>query len=534
MTRVAIYARVSTARQEEEETIESQIGAIRDRIKADGLTVNDDAVYKDEGYSGSILERPALDRLRDDCKARLYDAVYVFDFGRFSRDLTNLMLIKDEIEKHDIEVRSLHERITGEPAIDRLLLQVMGAFFEYEKKKIAQRFHNGKIQKAKRGDLVGYNPPYGYSYDKEAGKMVINPEEAAVVKQVFNWVTEDNLSTYVIIKNLAELEIRPRKKRSQYWTHGPIKRMLRNETYIGLHHYNKSESVEPKYRLKQTKYRKQQKTGRKQRPRDEWIPHKVEPIISKQQFEQVQKQLQRQKRYRRRNIVHQYLLTGMIECTCGSKRNGDGPDGKKYYRCISRHQYYDRINRCTVGGLNVKILDQLVWAEVERLLTQPDLIRFQAERWLSGRSENNKQQNDMDLTLKQLRATEDEQRRYVDAYGKGNLPEELFNEKITATNATLTLLKKQLEESSQNRGEAVKISVDQLVEKAVHEIENLDFAARRDIAERVIDKVIADPKEVKIWGHLPVNTEKVKYEPKHRDCWAAKRWKINAFQRTYR
>ncbi|MFO0970968.1 MAG: recombinase family protein [Candidatus Saccharimonadales bacterium] len=531
MKRVAIYARVSTARQEEEETIESQIGAIKDRVKQDELSVDEGAIYKDEGYTGSIIERPSLDRLRDACKERLYDVVYVFDYGRFSRDLTNLMLVKDEIEKREIEVRSLHERITGESAIDRLLLQVMGAFFEYEKKKIAQRFHNGKIQKAKRGDIVGYNPPYGYTYikksDKTPGKIEINPAEAAVVKQIFDWVTEDNLSTYAVIKKLAEHGILPRKNKSKYWTRGPIKRILNNETYIGLHHYNKSEAIEPRYRLKQTKYRKQQKTGRRQRPREQWLPCKVDAIITKQQFDEAQKQMQRQKKYRRRNIRHPYLLTGMIECPCGSRRNGDGPDGKKYYRCIIRHLYYDRINRCTVGGLNVQILDRLVWSEIEQLLTRPDVIRSHAEQWLSKRNEHQEPQDDVDSKLKQLRAVENEQRRYVDAYGKGSLSEELFNEKMAETNASLKLIKKQIQESSQNRGEAVKISVDQIVEMAVFKIESLDFAAKRDIVERVIDKVIADPKEVKIWGHLPVNTEKVNYEPKHRNCRSAECWEVD-------
>ena len=68
MKQVAIYARVSTGRQEKEETIMSQIGALKDRIAQDGLTISEENIYKDDGYSGSLIERPALDRLRDDAK----------------------------------------------------------------------------------------------------------------------------------------------------------------------------------------------------------------------------------------------------------------------------------------------------------------------------------------------------------------------------------------------------------------------------------------------------------------------------------
>lgn len=525
MSQVALYARVSTSRQEEEETIESQIGAIKDRIKADGYDPESSLLYKDEGYSGAILERPSLDRLRSDCNEGKIDVIYVYDFGRFSRDLTNLMLVKDELEQKGAEVLSLHERITGEEYIDRLLLQVMGAFFEYEKKKIAQRFHNGKIQKAKRGELVGYNPPYGYRYNKKEHRFDVYEPEAMVVRQMYEWVAENGISAYGVIRKLHEHGIKPQKQRQDSWTKGPVDRILRNETYIGLHHYNKSESVIARYKRNPDKYQRQQKTGRKKRSREEWILHKVEPIISETLFYKAQSQLERFKKFKKRNVKHEYLLTGQVECPCGSKRNGDGPTGKKYYRCISRHKQYDHINRCKVGGINVVLLDALVWQKIAELLSSPKLVQMYAKKWLSEQNSTLSRDNKAEDIKRQRKAVKEEQKRYIEAYGRGLIPSDIFEAKIKTVTATLSLLEGKLSEVSQNRGKTVKIDVDQLVESSVQEIKQLDFQSKKSIVERVVDKVVASPQEVKICGYIPtqLNEEKVKYEPEYRDSWVAKR-----------
>ncbi len=91
----ALYARVSTGNQEKQETILSQIAEIKERIKSDGLILGDNLSFYDDGWSGSVLARPNLDRLRDAIKAKLFQVLYIYDLGRLSRDFTNqLVLIK--------------------------------------------------------------------------------------------------------------------------------------------------------------------------------------------------------------------------------------------------------------------------------------------------------------------------------------------------------------------------------------------------------------------------------------------------------
>ena len=198
MKRAALYARVSTARQEQEETIDSQIAEVRQRIESDEALLLDSNIYVDEGYSGSLLERPSLDAMLDAAKNKEFDVLYIYDLGRLSRQLSHLLIVIEQLDKYEREVVSLHERITGTPE-DKFLLQIMGSMHEYERAKIAERFRRGKMYKAKSGKLVGYNAPYGYSYNRETGSFEVNETEAATVRKMFEWVALEGLSTYALI-----------------------------------------------------------------------------------------------------------------------------------------------------------------------------------------------------------------------------------------------------------------------------------------------------------------------------------------------
>ena len=530
MKTVALYARVSTARQEQEETIDSQIAEVKQRILEDGNVLLEKHIYIDEGYSGSMLERPALDAMLDAAKNKEFDALYIYDLGRLSRQLSHLLVVIEQLEKYERELISLHERITGTPE-DKFLLQIMGSMHEYERAKIAERFRRGKMYKARSGKIVGYNAPYGYRYNKETGEFDIYPTEALVVKKMFDWVVDEGLSAYSIIKRLHDEGIKPPKQKSQYWTRSPIARILSNETYYGAHHYNKSEAILPRYHLKaSTKYRKIQKTGRRIRSRDEWIAFEVPAIISKAQFDKARKQIAQNSIFNPKNRKHDYLLTGLVKCPCGANRNGDGPEGKKYYRCISRHRYFDKINRCSVGGLNVKVLDSLVWQKTAMLLSDPALIRKHTERWLSTQTQSKTKYDAQDFE-KQLTELENEQRRYVEAYGKGLMPETLFAKKMRDTNKQKESLEKERAKASINRGIVAKIDIEQFIAKATRKIGDLAFEQKKHIVEKVIDKIIASPEEVTIWGHIPVpalalSSGKVNLGSQYRYCRAAQCWQI--------
>ena len=100
--RAAVYARVSTEEQKEGQTVDSQVAELEEFAAANGWTVAD--AYKDDGWSGSIMARPALDQLRDDARLGRFDAVLINDVDRLARDVAHLGVIKRDLERHNVRV----------------------------------------------------------------------------------------------------------------------------------------------------------------------------------------------------------------------------------------------------------------------------------------------------------------------------------------------------------------------------------------------------------------------------------------------
>ena len=100
--RLAIYARVSTDEQREGQTIDSQVSEVERFARDKGWPIT--GIYKDEGWSGGIMERPELDRLRDDAQKGVFEAVLINDVDRLARDVAHLGVIKRDLERKGIQV----------------------------------------------------------------------------------------------------------------------------------------------------------------------------------------------------------------------------------------------------------------------------------------------------------------------------------------------------------------------------------------------------------------------------------------------
>src|SRR5215470_9476616 len=150
LTRAAIYARVSSERQAQEDTIASQVQALRARVAEEGLTLDEELCFLDDGYSGTTLVRPALERLRDLEAAGALDRLYVHSPDRLARKYAYQVLLVDELHRCGVELIFLN-RALGQTPEDDLLLQVQGMVAEYERAKILERSRRGKRYAANRG-----------------------------------------------------------------------------------------------------------------------------------------------------------------------------------------------------------------------------------------------------------------------------------------------------------------------------------------------------------------------------------------------
>jgi site-specific DNA recombinase len=140
---VALYARVSSDGQARDNTIASQIAALQERVAADGFRVLPDHAYVDEGYSGTILLRPALEKLRDAVAAGIVTRIYIHAPDRLVRRYAHQILLIEEFHRVGAEVIFLNHSIGG-TAEDDLLLQVQGVIAEYERAKILERGRRGR------------------------------------------------------------------------------------------------------------------------------------------------------------------------------------------------------------------------------------------------------------------------------------------------------------------------------------------------------------------------------------------------------
>ncbi len=383
--RVAVYARVSSGRQEQEATVESQLEALRAHAAEHGYVVVHEFV--DEAYSGATLERPALDRLRDAARAGVFQRVLILAPDRLARKVGYQFLILEELQKAGVAV----EFLQGQPADTpegQLLLTMQGAVAEYERAKIGERTRRGKMHWAKRGGLMGGYTPYGYRYVARDGErratLEVDEAKAAVVRDIFRCLTEEGLSCRGIAKRLTDAGV-PTPAGADHWRESTVNRILRQRAYVGTFLYHRHEYVEPE-NAPQAGYRKNRKTSRRRRPETDWIEVPVPAIVTPEIFAGAQRRLAENAYYApRNNKRHEYLLKGLVRCgRCGAAMSGAVSHGKRLYRCTAFDPY-------NVGGrkacrpapwADADTLEQQVWNTVCDLVRHPATLREEFERRL--------------------------------------------------------------------------------------------------------------------------------------------------------
>src|SRR5436853_1534035 len=184
----AIYARVSSDRQKENHMIASQAEALKEFARTHSYMVPGEWTFEDEGYSGAILARPGLERLRDLAAEGQIQAVLVYAPDRLSRKYAYQVLLMEEFSRHGVETIFLKSAAAETPE-ERLLLQFQGMIAEYERAQIAERTRRGKRYRAKAGCAnVLSGAPYGYRYVKKSehsqGNYEIVETQAEVVRKI--------------------------------------------------------------------------------------------------------------------------------------------------------------------------------------------------------------------------------------------------------------------------------------------------------------------------------------------------------------
>jgi len=395
MTSAAIYARVSSARQKQDETISSQTAALRAHAGLLGFDVPQQWVFEDDGHSGATLVRPALESLRDLIAGVGVDVVLCYSPDRLARKFAYQALLIEEFTRAGTRIEFV-KGPRGDTAEDQLLVQFQGMFAEYEKAQILERSRRGKQHRAKAGSInVLGGAPFGYRYLRKsehagAGYEIVE-HEAVLVVELFRRYADDGASLADLTRWLTEQGV-PTRTGKDRWDRSVVWGMLRNPAYAGRAVFGKTTVVHSSPGLNRTARLAGRSTPKASktvdRPRAEWIEIAVPAIVSEQTFHRVAVRLADNKRFASRNSKVPSLLQGLAACAAcgyGYYRTSTRTTNKKiyYYRCLGSDDYrYQGGRVCDNKPVRADHLDAVVWEHITALLADPQLIRAEIDKRL--------------------------------------------------------------------------------------------------------------------------------------------------------
>src|SRR6516165_4177420 len=438
----AIYARVSSEQQREENTIASQTASLIEFAKSHDLEVPQEWVFEDEGYSGATLERPGLERVRDLAAEGQIQVVLAYSPDRLSRKYAYQILLIEEFARHGVATVFVKSP-QGDSAEDQLLVQFQGMIAEYERAQILERSRRGKRHRAQAGEVsVMSGAPYGYHYlrktDEAPAAYVVDQAEAQVVRRVYEMYTVEGLSIGEITRRLNREGV-PTRKASR-WERSVVWGMLRNPAYRGVACFGKTQ-ISARTRVMRPQRRRgvtmPSTTASHERPREEWMEIPVPALVTEETFARAQQLLQQNKLRSRRRTITPSVVQGLVSCAkCGYalSRTSTQTSARKihYYKCIGSDSWRKLGGPVCDNGrfIRQELLDQIVWAEVIRLLEDPTLIQRELDRRLEAARASDPTRKREQSLQRELTHVGKGVERLLNAYQEGLLSIEQLRERM--------------------------------------------------------------------------------------------------------
>lgn len=517
---IAVYARVSTDRQQQAQTIEQQIERLDAHVAGQqGWHVSEEHVYRDDGYSGAKLNRPGLDRLRDHAALGAFELVLITAPDRLARKYVHQALIIEELSQVGCRVEFLERPMSNDPH-DQLLLQIRGAVAEYERSLISERMRRGRQAKMRGGQLLPWTrPPYGYLLDpdrpRDPSRVRLDPVKAAIVEQIFAWYTDptEPATLYCVAKRLSDSQIPPPRGGAR-WNACSVRCILRDPAYMGTAYSGRTHQVSARRRKSALL---PIGPGESQQPTapETWIAISVPAIVSQEIFDAAQDRLARnQQTAPRNNKAHDYLLRGLVSCArcqraCTARTRNPGYD---YYICRAHMDPLRKAEgrRCTARYTPARALEELVWLDLCALIAQPAFITCELERAQAG--------DWLPQTLQARRRTlqnavvhlEHQLEHLLEVYLAEIIDRHEFERKhgeLSQTRHGLAQQMRQLEMQAQKRIEVTDLAgnIGAFCQRLQPGLHQLNFAQRRQLVELLIDRVVVDDGKVEIRYVIPTS-----------------------------
>ena len=356
--RVAVYARVSTQEQAEKGTsLESQSEQLEAFCKAQRWEIFNH--YVDSGFSGKDDKRPGLESLRRDAASGYFEKVIAWRLDRMARNLRLLLGIEAELREQNVALFSMREMVDTSTSIGRTVFQVLGLAAEWEREAIIERTRTGRLQRMKEGYWATGPAPYGYYYNRDTKHLVINENEAKIIRMVYDlYASGKSLSS--IADRLNKELIRPRSKTGKGWHSTGIRQVLINPAYKGEAIVNRHCHIGDINKADLSKA----------------IRLAVPPVVPQDTWDIARSRLANNK-HLKATEDGLFTLQGLIKCGfCGCSYRIDRFHSYRYYACRGqlKNLHLDGSPRCKNRNIRAEYLEQAVWGRVMDIINDPNKL----------------------------------------------------------------------------------------------------------------------------------------------------------------
>ncbi|MDR5659880.1 recombinase family protein [Serpentinicella sp. ANB-PHB4] len=522
--KIAIYSRKSKFTGKGE-SIENQVQMCKDHVNPiyDNIEF---FIYEDEGFSGGNLDRPKFKQMMKDAANKKFETIVCYRLDRISRNIADFTNLIENLDKYNVSFISIKEKFDTSTSMGRAMMYISSVFAQLERETIGERIRDNMLKLARTGRWLGGKAPTGYKGEtisyvdgsgntRKATKLVIVPEEATLMKNVFQKYLElgslSRLETWCLQNNIKSRNGLDIKKTT-------LKRMLENATYVkadeNLYNYFKKLQVDIASQksefngvngiLLSNKHNIKSKKYHKIREKEEWIiaVGQHEGIINSIDWIKAQDLLNSNKgkgpKYQAGSIG---LITPLLKCQCGSNMR----ISIKYYKGLPRWYYYKCIlkeaskgSRCSSKNINGTEADSLVVNEIKKMEINKGILSDQLKKKFVKPI-----QVDANSIKKEIEKYTKSINRLTDQIAEGSTATKYLIQKIEEFDIKIKALEKELtrsemaDEKNQQVLDQINITKNMISQFNTH-YDEMDIFQRRNLLKSFIKEIEYDGEDLLI------------------------------------
>lgn len=481
--RVTFYARVSTEFNVQLNSLDNQITYYTDFIKSNPNWEYVEG-YVDEGLSGvSTAKRERFNEMIEDGKNGLFDLIVTKEVSRFARNTLDSIQFTRELLSSGVAVYFQSDNINTLDEDSELRLTLMSSMAQDESRKISNRVRFGHHQAIKNGTVLGTNNMFGYT--KKDGKLTINEEEAAFIRELFEMYATGRFSMKQMEKHFYEKGIRNRK--GNKLSHSTMGNIIRNPKYKGYYVGNKVVITDL--------FTKKQKFL----PEDEWVMYKdetgeiVPAIVSEELWKKANEVLYMRSQdviTAQHKTVHQNLFTGKLICAhCGKpyyRKDAVGKGGEKMSKWVCSGKINNGADSCPSHAIyesEIKPVIEDIFRSGQQNIEELSACVL---KLVSELLESDDKKNELLALSKEIETQHKMKAKLLKFNADGNMSDSEFFRMTAECDEEITKLQAQMDAIKDNA------KTEQEIKKELSNIRAILKAAEKHIDGEEIDKTFVD------------------------------------------